>query len=274
MPPWSVAKKRTFAEVMAETKALQASRPPPESVPRGKLEALAPAPPHAALTAYSAAMDTYYQRVLSLVEKHVLSRLPVLGSGEDLDRTGLQLGLAALQLDMVSLAEKTRVPARSAAMRAGSNARREVERMLQTKLPDDGRTLMLAEDFAQRNVELVRRIASAQVQRIQKAIADHKEGHSMRRDILDATWVARNRSQLIGRDQLYKFQDTFVRHWSVAAGSTHYVYVDRRDERVRESHREHHGKIFSWTIPPSTGHPGTQWGCRCRAVPVEAPELQ
>lgn len=255
---------------MAETRALRTSRPP-ETIPRGKLQALAPKDPSAALLGYSAAQDAYYARVLKLVDKHLLQRLPVLGSGDPLDRTGLQLGLAALQIDLLALAEKTRVPARVAGRRAAESAAKEVGRMMRVSLPKrDARVAALADAFAAENVALMRRIAAAQTARIQKAIDEYVEGESMRATILDATWVARNRANLIGRDQVHKMQDQQVSFWCVELGSEGYIYVDSRDERVRESHREHHGKFFRWDTPPSTGHPGTQIQCRCKAVPVEA----
>jgi SPP1 gp7 family putative phage head morphogenesis protein len=254
---------------MRETRALSVAQAP-ATISRKKLEAMAPKEPTTALTFYSAAMETYYERVTRLVEKHVLSRLPVAGSGDELDRTALRLGLGALQIDMLALAEKTRSPARTAARRAGSSAAREVGRLLNTKIPKDDRQAALEDGFAQRNVELVRRIAGDQVRAIEKAIDEYVEGTSLRAAILDSTHVARNRANLIGRDQVHKHQDQQISFWSVELGSEAYVYVDKRDERVRRSHREHYGKIFRWSSPPSTGHPGTEPGCRCKPVPIEA----
>lgn len=46
-----------------------------------------------------------------------------------------------------------------------------------------------------------------------------------------------------------------------------YVWRTQRDERVRRSHRINDGRIFSWSDPPSTGHPGEDFSCRCEAIP-------
>lgn len=57
-----------------------------------------------------------------------------------------------------------------------------------------------------------------------------------------------------------------------AAGVTNYVWVTRGDGRVRKTHRENNAKVFSWDAPSDeTGHPGHDWGCRCRALPKILP---
>ena len=52
-----------------------------------------------------------------------------------------------------------------------------------------------------------------------------------------------------------------------ARSTTHYIWRTRRDGKVRPSHAVNNGKIFSWDNPPSTGHPGEDYGCRCMAEP-------
>jgi hypothetical protein len=46
-----------------------------------------------------------------------------------------------------------------------------------------------------------------------------------------------------------------------------YVWLTSGDEKVRPSHAANDGKIFYWSDPPSTGHPGEDINCRCVAVP-------
>ena len=52
-----------------------------------------------------------------------------------------------------------------------------------------------------------------------------------------------------------------------AADRERYVWRTQRDERVRQSHWVNDGRIFSWSNPPDTGHPGEDYNCRCEAVP-------
>lgn len=50
-----------------------------------------------------------------------------------------------------------------------------------------------------------------------------------------------------------------------AAGRTQYRWRTQRDERVRKAHRLREGRVFKWDEPPTDGHPGTPFGCRCWA---------
>lgn len=49
--------------------------------------------------------------------------------------------------------------------------------------------------------------------------------------------------------------------------STHYIWRTRGDGKVRSSHAANDGRVFAWDSPPSTGHPGEEFGCRCVAEP-------
>jgi len=49
-----------------------------------------------------------------------------------------------------------------------------------------------------------------------------------------------------------------------------YIWMTRGDLNVRPSHAVRDGKMFSWNKPPEGGHPGQEYGCRCKAIPVTA----
>lgn len=49
--------------------------------------------------------------------------------------------------------------------------------------------------------------------------------------------------------------------------TTHYIWRTRGDGKVRSSHAANNGRIFSRDNPPTTGHPGEDYGCRCIAEP-------
>ena len=50
--------------------------------------------------------------------------------------------------------------------------------------------------------------------------------------------------------------------------STHYIWRTRGDANVRHSHAQNDGLVFAWNKPPATGHPGSDFGCRCWAEPI------
>ncbi len=51
-------------------------------------------------------------------------------------------------------------------------------------------------------------------------------------------------------------------------GINNYIWRTRDDARVRHSHDENDDRVFSWDNPPPTGHPGEDFGCRCRAEAI------
>jgi SPP1 gp7 family putative phage head morphogenesis protein len=224
--------------------------------------------------AYTSVMETYAERVERLVERKVLSRLPILGSGDTLDLEG---GLLELEAELDSLAGKVGRSALAAGKRVSTHGRSEVGRMMKVKMPlPDLRTKAAIDAFAERNIELVRKAGRAQVARIRKAIAEHEEGDSLRRDITDALWVSRNRGKMIARDQAYKFHAQTIEEWSRAAGSEEYLWAAHKDERTRPGHARLDGTRHRYDNPPNTGRlegfnrPGQAANCRCRMVPVEA----
>lgn len=267
------AKKRTLNEALADNTRLNRRRSPRKakrSTARRR-ESLAPKPSTYATEAYAKVLAAHARRTERLVERYVLSQLPVLGSGDPLDRAALDRGLATVLGELNEAALKTRRNARAAGRRASSHARRSVADLFGLqRIPADARTDAVVEAFAERNVRLVQKMARDQVAQIQRSIERHREGESLRQKILDSLWVSKNRGALIAKDQVNKLHYDTVQQWSLAAGSESYVYVTRRDERVRGSHRPHDGKVFLWSDPPDTGHPGTEPGCRCLALPAEA----
>lgn len=46
----------------------------------------------------------------------------------------------------------------------------------------------------------------------------------------------------------------------------YYVWYTREDDKVRSSHAELQGQVFSWDNPPEGGHSGEDYGCRCLDV--------
>lgn len=106
------------------------------------------------------------------------------------------------------------------------------------------------------------------------------------RRIEKITGDTRSHVRMIARDQMGTLNCQMTRYEHESMGVTHYVWVTKRDNRVRECHRELNGKVFSWNNPPAmwymtkskgivyTGrycHPGEDYGCRCTANPVFEP---
>lgn len=81
--------------------------------------------------------------------------------------------------------------------------------------------------------------------------------------------TAASRARLIARDQVAKLNGQLTQERQTNLGIKRYRWRTSGDERVRESHREKEGNIYSWDDPPAdTGHPGEDYQCRCIAEPV------
>ena len=80
--------------------------------------------------------------------------------------------------------------------------------------------------------------------------------------------VAKSRAKLIARDQVGKLQGELNRVRQKEVGVHEYIWRTSQDERVRDSHAALDGQKFSWNQPPSVGHPGEDYQCRCYAEPV------
>ena len=112
-------------------------------------------------------------------------------------------------------------------------------------------------------------------QRVEDAVgqgmrAEHLKG------ILESEYsIAHNRAKFIAQQETRLFTSTYTEIRYTDAGLPEYMWSDSNDKRVRHDHRELNGRIFRWDDPPIVdkatgrrGNPGTDFGCRCRALPV------
>jgi len=267
-------RRPTFVERVAQTVQLAPVRSRAQKrLSRAAREALAPKPPAAALAQYQATMATYTKRVEALVEKHVLSKLPVVGSGDVLDPVAIERGLSDLEESLDRLADLSRRSSQAAANRAAQHARAETQRILNMSIPKrDPRVTLVAHDFAELGVARMKRAGKAQILQIRKNIAAYKEGESMRAEILRALWVSRQRAQVVARNVVFGVQTRLIASYAQAVGSDSYIWCTQRDERVRHGHAVLDGKTFRWDTPPFEGsgnhHPAGAANCRCRPLPV------
>lgn len=141
---------------------------------------------------------------------------------------------------------------------------------------------LLTENFALRsamdralaeNIDLITSIPAQYLDRVQDIIAENMaEGfrwESLVDEIEQAGDITRTRAKIIARDQTSKMNGRFNEARQQSLGIERYEWQTSGDERVRDSHAEHDGKIFRWDDPPEdTGHPGEDIMCRCTAIPI------
>lgn len=111
----------------------------------------------------------------------------------------------------------------------------------------------------------------------------HQPMVNVYRKIEKMTGATKSQARMIARDQMGTLNCRMTQYEHESLGVRRYVWITKLDSRVRDCHRELHGKIFSWNNPPAmwyvtkskgvvyTGrycHPGEDYGCRCVAKPV------
>ena len=80
--------------------------------------------------------------------------------------------------------------------------------------------------------------------------------------------VSDRRAELIARDQTYKLNAAVTRAHHEDAGVSSYWWSTSLDERVRPAHEDLEGQVFQYSAPPEPGNPGSDYNCRCCAIPV------
>lgn len=123
------------------------------------------------------------------------------------------------------------------------------------------------------NVALIKSIPDQYFDKLEQLIAENT-AQGIRFDTLadkieHLADVTESRARLIARDQTSKMNGAFNEVRQTSIGISKYTWQTAGDERVRPTHAENDGKVFSWDDPPAeTGNPGDDINCRCVAIPV------
>ncbi len=80
--------------------------------------------------------------------------------------------------------------------------------------------------------------------------------------------ISTRHASFIAKDQLAKFSANIHEAQAAAAGAKRYIWRTSNDNRVRPEHQKREGKIYSYSVAPSDGNPGTPYGCRCYAEAI------
>lgn len=134
----------------------------------------------------------------------------------------------------------------------------------------------IAAKARERNIKLVENAGRAYAGKVRE-VFEKPENFGVRYEVLkeqlgDLETGAGARAELIARDQTLKTLGQINGHRQSQAGVTSYIWSTSKDERVRPEHAELEGQIIPWDSPPSVGHPGQDFQCRCVALPY-IPEL-
>jgi SPP1 gp7 family putative phage head morphogenesis protein len=130
--------------------------------------------------------------------------------------------------------------------------------------------------FAVANVNLITSLRDDTLKKLQtQMLVDLQRGRraeDLAKELLSSVDPSvsnpRARANLIARDQVAKLNGQLTQLRQQDIGVTRYRWRTMGDARVRDSHQELNGQVFSWDDPPEPGHPGDDFQCRCYAEPV------
>lgn len=165
----------------------------------------------------------------------------------------------------------------------------EMRRVLALNIREnDLHTAGWLDTFVRRNVDLITSVGRSSLNSVEEIVSRaHASGlrvEVLREQILARFDVTESRAALIARDQVLKANGQLTQLRQQSAGVTEYVWITSRDECVRGdpdgkwpngSHFQLDGTTQQWAVPPvvddrtgRTGHPGSDYSCRCTASPV------
>jgi SPP1 gp7 family putative phage head morphogenesis protein len=135
---------------------------------------------------------------------------------------------------------------------------------------------MLKQIWTSQNLTLIKSIDDRTMEAIHYTLSrnvirtvDRKELVSeLTQTIKHMAGVNEKRAALIACDQVGKLNSQLAQYEQVNQGVDSYIWQTMMDNRVRPEHAERQGKRYYWNDPPSGGHPGWSYRCRCSAIPL------
>lgn len=126
--------------------------------------------------------------------------------------------------------------------------------------------------FTASNVRLIKGVREESLKKLEgvifRGVSRGQSLKQIREEVQKTLNVSKNRAKLIARDQTASLNGELTKLRQESIGIRKYRWQTSQDERVRDEHRDNSGRFFSWSDPPSTGHPGEDINCRCIAIPV------
>lgn len=136
----------------------------------------------------------------------------------------------------------------------------------------------LQADWLRANTDIIKAESDLR-RRVERILQDPlNEGRSVAdisRMLQEQAGYSQSRAELTARDQTLKMYGQIQEARQTNAGITRYIWTTSLDERVRPDHADLDGSVQQWDDPPIVdqrtgrrGHPGSDYSCRCTAVPV------
>lgn len=171
--------------------------------------------------------------------------------------------------------DKARAAAKQHADAINTHSKQETEKVFKALIgisPVDPSDLTdHLDSFIAENVRLIQSVPETLFGEIEGIISRGARAgdriEKMAAEIQQRLGVAESRAYLIARDQTNKLYGSLTKDRQTATGVMSYIWRTSRDERVRPTHEALEGQTIQWDDPPTVGHVGQDFNCRCTAEP-------
>lgn len=245
---------------------------------------------NAAAVQYSRAMQKMIRALgketLALYEKHIESELKSRGDAWQYEQDSIFDNIGKMLFSLTNVVKKIFTPRRKerAAESFLNNVNRFNKNNIEQQMRVKGIELSPRESWLKdfmhskinENVGYITTIAEDYLNDVEKIVREGVNSgftaKRMRKQLVERVKVTESRAQFIAVDQTGSIlgQMTAERHQNM--GLKRFEWDTSGDERVRDSHRELDGEVFSYDNPPTVGGrkvlPGEDYRCRCVAIPV------
>lgn len=246
-------------------------------------------------SAYAVALKQEVDRAALLVSRFLPDLGRVVPKRQDAS-AALTRSIDTLQIVWAGSAQTTQ-KARLASAQTSANSKEQSQRQIRSVLgiqPEITEPWLREESdaFVRANVRLVTKVTDDFFDRLEQRINNgirnglrvEQIQAEIRRGFLDdgeELAKAKRRADLIARDQIGSFFGDLTKRRQTELGLVRYRWRTSNDERVRPTHVEREGEIFTWDDPieeqlrekglevdPIDGSPGIPLACRCTGEPV------
>jgi len=123
-------------------------------------------------------------------------------------------------------------------------------------------------DLSEKNIKNLR-------QTVEKNAMQGFRAENLVEDIHKNYGVSKTKAKFLARQETSLLMSQHKEQRYKSVGIRKYRWSATRDKRLRDRHAELDGEIFTWDNPPivdkktkRTAHPGEDYNCRCRAIPI------
>lgn len=131
-------------------------------------------------------------------------------------------------------------------------------------------------EHVENNVSFIKNLQVEMYKRIEQIVKESLEQgltqKQIAKKIMEQTGIMESRAKFLAVDQSGSILGQITKKRHEQLGISRFQWDTSGDERVRETHKELDGKIFSYDDPPEVNGrkvlPGEDYRCRCVAIPV------